>query len=491
MRVIVGSIWHESNSFSPLRTDLSAFGDLQLLAGDRIIEHHRGRGTEIGGFLSAAEHRGIDIVPTVAASALPSGPVTDEAFRFLKGKLLEGIAGAESPDGVLLALHGAMLTETLDDPEGQILREVREAIGTQVPLGVTLDHHGNVTAQMAAGADFIIGYRTHPHTDQFDVGLRAAELLHRMIAEGVRPAMSVKKVPMLIPQESSPRARARLTETIDELEGEPGVLSASFFIGYPLADIAEVGPCAVVVADGDASLAEARAADFANLMWSLRDDFAIDVPEIEEAIEEALAADGGPYVFCDLGDCLLAGGTGDVTAFLSALLAKGAPSACLALVDPEAVDACIAAGAGHDITVAVGGKSGGGSVPVTVSGRVAATGDGRYFGRGCDMSPGEIEMGRTALVETGGISLVLAEKRSAVHDPALFRAMGIEPARKKIVVVKDAFYTTITYKDIAEKIVFFNSPGLCSWDLDAANYRKVRRPIYPFDTFAFEAHSSS
>ncbi|MDP6380819.1 MAG: M81 family metallopeptidase, partial [Phycisphaerae bacterium] len=338
MHIVIGSIIHESNSFSPQATDLSAFADSELLLGHEIIDHHAGRGTEIGGILHLAAHRGIDVTPTVSATAMPAGPVTDEAFEFLSDKLLDGIkAAGGAVDAVLLVLHGAMLTETVDDPEGLLLSHVRDLLGPEVPVGMTLDHHANVTARMAEFADFFVAYRTHPHTDRFEVGVQAAELVRRMADEGLQPVMRVKKVPMLLCQESSPTARGPLVERIEQLEKKDKVLSASFCIGYSFADFAEVGPCAAVVTDADADLAERDAADFAGLMWSLRDKFSPPVPTMDDAIDEALGGEGGPYVLCDLGDCLLAGGTGDVTALLAALLRRRAENACMMLVDAAAV----------------------------------------------------------------------------------------------------------------------------------------------------------
>jgi len=492
MRMVVGSIMHESNCFSPVHANLEAFRECELLFGRDLVEHHANRRTEVGGILQVGQQRGIEIVPTISAKAMPSGPVAAEAFDFVKTRLLEGVKTAGRVDAVMLVLHGAMLTPECDDPEGLILQEARELVGPEVPVGLTLDHHANITALTAENADFIISYRTHPHTDQFQVGQQAADLMWRVVAQGLRPAMRIKKVPMLLCQESSPRPRSHLVKRIKQLENKDPVLSASFCIGYPFADIEEVGPCALVVTDNDEHLAEHEAADFANLMWSLRETFAPAVPAIEEAIKEALNSEGGPYVFCDVGDCLMAGGAGDGTAFLTALLEKRVRNACLVLVDPEAVEQCITAGVGCQITIALGGKIDRTNCqPVTVNARVSLISDGLYRGRGYDLSERQISMGQTAVLRIDHVDVVVTQKRCPVHDPALFRSLGIEPAGKKIVVVKDAFYTTMTYKAIAEKIIFFNSPGLCNWDFEPSRYRRIRRPIYPFDVTSFDAHMSS
>ncbi len=492
MQVALGSIMHESNSFSPISTSLSAFEDTELLFGDELIERHTPRKTELGGILHVAQQRNIEIIPTVSAKAMPSGPVTTEAFTFLMAKLLEGIHAAGQVDSVILALHGAMLTTDCDDPEGLILQQVRDVVGREVPVGLTLDHHANVTALMAEQADFMISYRTHPHVDHFQVGKQAAELIGRMVKEGLRPAMRTKKVPVLIPVESSPQARSHLVRRIEELESKASVLSASFFIGYAFADVEEMGPCAVVITDNDECLSEYETADFANLMWSLRDDFAIPVPTIEQAFEEAMTSKAGPFVLCDLGDCLMAGGTGDTTAFLAAILQKRVDSACLTLIDPEAVKQCIAAGVGRQTTVTLGGKiDPASSQPVTVTARVGLVSDGLYRGKGYDLAETEINMGRTVVLQIGDVDVVVTERRCPVHDPALYRSLGIQPEQKKIVVVKDAFNATMTYKPIAQKIIFLNSPGVCNWDFKPSQYHRIQRPVYPFDKLSFDAHASS
>ncbi|TKJ42907.1 hypothetical protein CEE35_09320 [Candidatus Aerophobetes bacterium Ae_b3b] len=485
MRVVLGSIWHESNTFSPTKTDLKCFKENQLLFDNDILDYHRGRkNTEIGGILEVAENKHIEIIPTVSASAIPSGPVTTAAFKFLEQNLLERIQKAKQQiDGVLLVLHGAMVTEDLDDPEGYLLHRIREIVGSSIPIGVTLDHHANVSRQMVENADFLIGYRTHPHVDQSEVGQQAAKVMSFLIENEVKPVMRMRKLPALFPGESSPKPRAKLVQRIEELERREEILSASFFIGYSLADIKEVGPCAIVVTRKDKQLAEFEADRFAQLMWKLRNEFALETVSIDEGIEQALGTSGGPILFVDTGDCFWAGGGGDVPFFLQSFLKKGVKNAVIAvIVDLEAVNKCIRTGVGKRLTVTVGGKLDQvNAKPITVTGTARVISNGKYWGKDFQFTEKEIDMGPAIVLDVNGIGVVIVSKRTSIHDPAMLRSLNIEPKDKKIIVLKDGLLNLVTYKSIAKETIFFNSPGFANWDYCKRSYQKILRPIFPLD----------
>ena len=494
MRVAVGGVWHESNTFSPIKTDLKCFQEYELLLNNHITDYHRGRkNTEVGGILEITENRHIEITGTVSASAIPSGPVTTATFKFLEQDLLERIEKIRGQiDGVLLALHGAMVTEDLDDPEGYLLHRIREIVGNTVPIGATLDHHANVSKKMVENADFLIGYRTHPHIDQGEVGQQAAKIMSFLIKNKVTPVMKMRKLPALLPGESSAEARSKLVERIKELEKREGILSASFFIGYSLADIKEVGPCAIVVTKQDKQLAEFEASRFAQLMWDLRNEFALKTLTVNKGINQALATPGGPILFIDTGDCFWAGGGGDVPFFLQSFIKKGVKNAVIAvIVDPKAVDECVEAQVGGQLTVSLGGKIDWiNAKPIVVTGTVKAISPGKYWGQDFQFTEKQIDMGPTAVIDVKGIEVVITSKRASIHDPAMLRSLNIEPKDKEIIVLKDGVLNLVSYKSIAKKTIFFNSPGLANWDYCKRSYKKIPRPIFPLDPLSLAFSNS-
>ncbi len=482
-RIALGSFMHETNTFSPIQTNIDSFRIIQLLVGEEVLNTHKNLKTEIGGIIDIALNGSIKILPTLSATALPAGKITDSTFEYLLSLLLDGIQKAhyeQTLDGVLLVLHGASVTVSCDDPEGYIIKAVRNIVGASIPIVVTLDHHANVTELMVNQSDILLSYRTHPHTDQYEIGCKSAELIIKMIEGKIKPVQKMEKVSMVVPAESSPSMRAKLEARLKDIEKKEDIISASFFIGYPFADIYNIGPAAIVITDGDKSLAEKEAVEFGELIWNLRDDFAIDVPLFEEAIDAVLKSPDKPWVFGDLGDCIMGGGTGDISELFNILLKKNVKNSCAALVDPIAVKQCIDTGIGNAINLQVGGKL----LPenfssLSVRGTIIHISKGTYIGKGYDLSVQTIERGMTVVLDVNGNNLVLTERRSPVHDPEFYRSVGIEPLEQKIIII-DAFYLTVTYKSIAKDIIFLNSPGICNWNFNPDNYKKIPKSIYMF-----------
>jgi microcystin degradation protein MlrC len=481
--IAIGSVMHESNSFSPIKTELKDFRDDQFLMDKAVFDYHRGKSTEIGGMLEVLGKNGQNPHPTLSAIAIPSGPVTEEAFAAISGKLLEKLEKIQSPDGILLALHGGMGTESIPDAEAFLLRRIRESAGPKTLIGVTLDHHANISKDMLENSDFIIGYRTHPHVDQKDVGAKAAEIMLSFLEKKIRPVMKMAKLPLLLPGESSPVPREKLLKKLEEIEKIKGVVSASFFIGFPFADINDVGACAVAVTDGNEKLAEDSADTLAALIWEQREKFTLPVVSLDEAIARAEKAGNGPAVFVDMGDCSYAGAAGDVTYFARALLEKGVKNAVVAaIIDSEAVDKCIKAGPGAEITLSIGGKLDTvNSKPLEVKGTVRLISDGRYSGRDFYLVKTEVDIGTAAVFNVRGIDIILVTRRMTTYDPALLCSLGIEPEEKKIVVLKGGMLNSITYRDIAKEIIPFKSPGFACWNFPELRYKRIPRPIYPID----------
>lgn len=475
MRIVIGCLMHESNTFSKIPTDISSFKNTQLLTGRQIIDHHKGNRTEIGGMLSALAGKRARIIPTIAAVALPSGIVKKDTYNYLKEQFLTAIRESKDPDGILFALHGSMVAEGVDDPEADLLQETREIVGDDVLMGITLDLHANVSDAMVSNADFLLGYRTHPHTDQWERGEQAGRIMISLLEKRIKPVKSFLKLPFILPAETSPEPREKILRKIQGLEKEDGILTASFFLGYPWADVPVIGPAVVVVAKENTKLAEEGTSRLAQLARELRDDFPLPTLSVDDAINEAMTEENGPIVLCDMGDCLFGGASGDVTTFLSALKRRKAANAALAaIVDPDAVQKTIRAGVGKMVKLKVGGKlDRDNSEPVQVEGKVKLIVSNPQLEDSIHRSY-EVNMGYVAVLELPySTDLILAERGGKVYEPAFLRNLGIDPERKKIIILKDAFCPILTYKDMAREVILVDSPGWCCQNLKKINYRRA------------------
>ncbi len=484
MRIVIGSIMHESNTFSTVRTTLDDFGN--RVGGDEVIELYEGTGHPVGGFLAIARREGIDLVPAIVTNACPSGPVTDHAFQFLKDKLLRSIEDAGHLDGVLLALHGAMVTESLDDPEGTILEEVRTVVGEDVYIVSSLDSHANLSPLMVRNADVLVGYRTTPHVDRRETGEEAARILIALIRKHLSPVTAMEKIPLLLSGRGATTDSEPMLSLLKKakvMEKKPGVISLSVFTGYTFADVTINGPGIVVVTDNKRELAENMANDLAREMWRVRNQFHAELVPIPDAIDQAIGTKGGPVIIADVGDNPCGGGSGDVTVLLEHLIKKGVSNTAVALfVDPDAVAKSIQAGVGEYVSLHLGGKIDvKGGKPLRVKGRVRVLFEGRFRHQEAVARGTWEDMGRTAVIDIDGIDVIIVEKAIRVSDPAIFSSVGIEPRDKKIVVVKDGLQFLVCYQSFAKKIIFADTPGWTSPNLSRLAFKHIQRPVFPLD----------
>ena len=484
IRVAVGGIYHESNTFFSQPMTVERFAESRLDYGQDVELCWRDTCSEMAGFLAGARKWGWEVVPTMMAWGMPSGAVTAQAFETLCGELESRIHGAGKLDGVLLSLHGAMVSEQYADADGEILRRIRKVIGAEVPFVVTLDFHANLTEQMVRWADILVGYDTYPHVDQVERGLEAAMLLHRMV-DGWRPHMALARRPMLPHILSQCTERSPMQEVIEDahvLERQEEVSCVSVFAGFPYTDVPEAGFSVVAVAEtGEAATRTAEG--LADRVWGHRADFSRELPQPGQAVQEAISQSRGLTVLADIGDNLGAGTPGDGTVLLAELVRQNAQGALVLLCDPAAVEACAAAGVRNRLTLSVGAKCDRHhGDPLLITGTVRLLADGIYQNVG-PMRDGVMEdQGRTAVVDTGGVLLVLTEHRMPMWNLQQLRSLGIDPAGLKIIVVKSAIAYRAAYVPIASHILEVDTPGLSAADVRRFPYKKLRRPIYPLDT---------
>jgi microcystin degradation protein MlrC len=492
MRIAIGEFKQETNTFARTPTELEHFRNFHLWYGDEVITNSRDTNCEIAGFIDVCEAAGHELLPTMAAFALSSGAVTQAAYQTLRDELLARLAALQPFDAVLLALHGAMVVEGEDDPDGATIEAVRELIGPGTPFVVSMDLHANVTRRCVEHADAIVGFRTSPHIDLRDTGQRAAQVLVRWLAGEVRPVMAAVKIPMVTPASthvhSLPGPFQRLMQASAALE-QNGVLSTTVFTVQPWLDIEEMGFATVAVTDGDQGLAERVAAQLAEQAWFERDAFMeISLAAPAAAIARALAHDSGPVVLSDLADGTGAGSPGDATAVIAALLEADPPRTALVCVrDPEAVERAIAAGVGGAFDADVGGKLDNVyNQPVRYTGIVEFAGPASFRFAGGGYTGVEMEMGPSAVVRHNNIHLLITSRSVFTVDPEMYRAVGLEPSDAQIVVVKSHIQFRAGYDPIAKEIILLDTPGMSADHLDQFEWRKVPRPLFPFDrTIAF------
>jgi len=491
VHIIIATMSHETNTFSPVVTDLDRFagGRGVPLCGEEAIRIYTGTASCVGGFLQAAAERGATVSVPVVASAPPSGPVENDAYEYIARRIVD--AAGEGPDAILLDLHGAMVTRTYEDGEGELLRRIR-AVAPDVPIGVALDMHANVYPDMVRCATVISGYQTYPHVDMDGTALKAGRLTLAALAGKVRPVMAWGNAPMLphvMRQGTDDYPNRALQERAREMEAE-GALSVSLFTGFPHADISNAGLSVVVVTDGNQGLAERYRDELLDRAWEDRRDFVYEVEPLPASLARARAlaveADG-PVLLLDHYDNTASGGTMDTTEVLGAVLDEGLEDvAVFGIYDPAAVRAMEEAGVGAEVTVSLGGKLpmpalARQSAPLTVTGRVKLLSEGR-FPATVAMSRGlEMNMGKTAVLAVGSVDIVVISRHIEPFDPGCFRSLGIEPTARRFLMLKSRIHYRVGFRPLVAHVVECAGRGVCTSDYSELTFEHVRRPIYPLD----------
>jgi microcystin degradation protein MlrC len=488
MRIGVGCFVQETNSFSPFTTRLE---DFDWVFGDEIIERSKGADSEIRGFCDVLTQAHHEVASLFAGRArVTSGPIEASEFERGKSLVLEQVRKAWKLDGLLLALHGAMCAEGTDDCEGALLRALRELVGREFPIIVTLDLHANVTEQIVANADAVIGYKTYPHTDLYETGQAAAQMLIRTLQNEIRPVTVMQKIPLIVPAENMHTTNGPMGEVFFTGEAiratHPQILCVSVFGVQPWLDINEMGGATVVVVDRDPSIGRRCAVQMAKKFWELKDDFEVALVEPQEAVRAALALGGKPVVLAESSDSPSAGSPGDSADLLRAILAVApGASAALWVRDKPAVVRARELGPGARLQTQVGGSLDKRfRQPCALDGVIRSLSDGHFVFKGAFRGM-EAHMGRTAVVDVGKISVILSENGAFMVDPEVFRSQGIEPRDREIVVVKSAAQFRSDYGTFAAGIIMVDTPGVSSANLRTLPYQRVSRPIYPLDRIEF------
>ncbi len=488
-RIAVGGILHESNTFCPQLTGLDAFNGRATCRNHEVEAEFGAAAHEVGGFFAGAREHSLQLVPTLVANATPSGTVADEAFEALVGELIERVQGAGRIDGLLLALHGAMVTQSHHDADAEVLRRIRRKMGPEVPIVVTHDAHANVAPEEIELCSALVIYKEVPHVDQRERGRQAARIMSRIVRDGTRPGQAIEKPPMLyniLFHDTTKPPMLPLVTELKRLEREDSrILAASAAVGYQYADVPQMGPSIVVVTDGDSGLARQESRRLAGLMWEHRHEMVIDLPDAHEAVRRALRSDQLPVVLVDLGDNIGGGSAGDGTVLLAELVRQGVSGFAVAINDPKAVERAFRIGVGGPFDADIGGKRdslhGG---PVRISGRVKLLYDGKYIETAARHGGMRyLDQGATAVLEIGDSSqrdpsfVLLNSKRHPPFSLGQLTSAGIQPEQLRVIVVKAAVAFRAAYEPVAGMIIPVDTQGLTAVNPRRFTYARAGREL--------------
>ncbi len=506
-RIAIAGISHESNSFNSAKTVLEDFDSafpfrapagatrpesLAMKTEEARAEFLREAAkasTTVSGYVEAASRLGLDLYPTLVTDATPKGPVTDAAFNSMMAVMLRELKAAPPLDGVLLALHGAMVVESYPSGDEEIVRRVREAMGPAMPIIVTHDFHANVSPETVKLSNTLITYKETPHIDTKERGIQAAEIMAGMVAGKVKPTQAIVKPPMvynLVFQYTKALPLLPIVNESRRLERDPKILAVSVPGGYQWGDAPWMGPSVIVVTDNDPALAQREAQRLSDMLWATRDQLVLKNPDAATAVGQAMKAERFPVALIDMGDNIGGGTPGDSTFLLEELVKQKAEGWVVVLADVEAADAAFRAGVGAPFDHLVGGKTDAGhGKPVRIRGRVRSLHEGRYVETEIRHGGGRYwDMGHTAVIHVEGSTLdvpnlvLLTKLRSSPNSIHQLVSNGVYVERQKIIVVKGNIAPRAAYEPVAGVIIPVDTPGATAVNPARFTFTKVRRPLF-------------
>ncbi len=498
-RILTAGLFHETHTFVD---GLTGWGDFEVVVGADVFKK-RGDASPTDGFLEAAERVGFDVIPTVDARATPSGTVADGAFEAFWTEFANRArpALATGVDGIFLVLHGAMVTESHADLEGEFLARIRALPGgVDVPIFGVLDLHANVTARMCTLANGLVMYRENPHTDARHAAQRGTALLARCLREGCRAHMEWARPPLVW----SPPATGTATDPMQALErwalelerSQPDIWACNVAAGFSFADTPDTGVSLSVVTVGAPGCARPWLEMGAQLAWASRASADVSYPPVEDVVAGLVAAGrigpgaargAWPVILVEPADNIGAGAPGSGTGILRALVAQGIPNSLVVINDPAAVLGLADLPVGGQRRIAMGGlgsKQDAG--PVTLDVTLQARSDGSFTledkqSHLASMAGTRIEMGACAVVQGSGVTVLLTSRKTPPFDLGQLRSQGLEPRKFAVIGVKAAVAHRRAYDPIADASYWVDTPGPCSSNLTRFPWRRLRRPVWPLD----------
>ena len=486
MRIGIIALLQESNTFIAQATRLEHFQQELLATGEAVRERLAGSHHEVGGMLHALEDEREEAVPIFAARALPFGVVERAAIQRLLEMMMSAVDAAGPIDGLLVAPHGATVSEPWPDVDGHWLTELRHRLGPDKPIVGTLDPHGNLSHAMVAACDALIAYRTNPHLDQRARGIDAARLIVRTLRGQLRPTMAAAYPPITINIEKQHTAEEpclSLYRLADKQLLDERVRSNSIMLGFPYADVAEMGSATIVVTDNEPALAQQLANELASYIWDHRTEFEGELLGIEASLDKA-AGLAGSVCLLDMGDNVGGGSPGDGTLIAQVIQERKLPKSLVVLHDPESVALAEAIGEWGTGLFRVGGKADKLHGPPLAC---EATVQGLFDGKFDEPHPrhGGIQsydQGRTAVVRTDhGLTIVLTSRRTPPFSLRQLTASGLDPAEFHLIVTKGVNAPIAAYREVCKHFIRVNTPGCTTADPSQLDYKHRRRPMFPFE----------
>ena len=485
-RIAIGGMQHETNTFAPSKADYAAFeaggGWPPVQYGEAVFPAVAGANIPAAGAIEALRAKGHQLVGTAWAAASPSAHVTTDAFERIIGGMVSELKRQLPVDGVCLDLHGAMVTDAHEDGEGEILRRVRAVVGPRVPVAASLDLHCNFTRAMFERSDALVAYRTYPHVDMAETGARAADLLERMLRTGTRLAKHWRALDYLtgLPSQCS---FIEPCKAIYEEIARQGGTTLSFTPGFPMADFPECGMAVFGYGPDEKSTGEA-VERLRGMVADAEKDFALDLHLPDDAVAHArrLGEAGAPVVLADTQDNPGAGGNGDTTGLLRSLIGQDAHDAVLGLlVDGAAAAQAHAMGLGATSVFRLGGRSGiPGDAPLEGEFTVEQLGDGRFTCSGPMFKGFRMQLGSMALLRSKaapGVRVAIASRKCQAGDQDMFRHLGVEPRRSRILALKSSVHFRADFEPIAKEILVVKAPGPALADPTEFRWTRLRKGL--------------
>jgi len=485
-RVGIIAIAHESNTFLQRPTTLEDYQRSVLLRGENIRNEYRNAHHEVSGFLETLEQAGVEAVPLLMAHTTPGGIIVEGTVEALWGMAQEEWEKAGPLDAFLVAPHGAAVDAGHGDMDGWWLTELRQKVGADVPIISTLDPHANVTEKMIAACDASITYRRNPHLDQKQRGIEAASLIVRALRGEIKPTQAVSLPPFAINierQHTDSDPCKSLQAKVQEIRDRPKVLSASVILGFPYADVPEMGSGFIVVTDNDPALARQYADELTDYLWEHKNDFRGVMISIDEALEQA-ANSPKPVCLLDMGDNVGGGSPADGTLILHALRKRGGLKGFGTLFDPDAVQRAMTVKPGERITLSMGGNTDPlHGEPFVAEVTVRSFHEGKF--RETEARHGgrtQHNMGQAAVVDTDdNLTIMLTSRRSGSSSLQQLISSNVDPLAYDVLIAKGVHAPVAAYAPVCPTLIRVNTPGITTADMDQLEYKNRRKPLFPFE----------
>lgn len=488
MRIATGGFYHETNSFGNVLVTPEVLKACTI-SSQAWFQTYRNVRYYDGGLIDEADALGITMIPTVKYIMNPSGPTTREAFEHARDSLVALLAEEyekQPYDAIALTLHGAGSADGYPDVEGEILRALRQKMGTQIPVGIVLDLHANVTDAMVTLADVTVGIKCYPHVDEYDAARMMLRQLHKIVATGKKPCQKLVKLPwFLTPAQgvtTSGPAHAVQQQCILREQSDPQLIWAAFFQGFPYDDEVHAGVSIVTVAE-TVEAAQRNALQIAQYAWAHRADFTVPINSAEQAVDLALAYKEFPVLIHESSDNPGGGTPADGTHLLRELLRRNVPSAFGYIFDPEVAAQAVTAGVGAVISCRLGGKTDhlhGDPIEIE-NAYIKAISDGKYVIKSPMGKGRRINLGPAACLVVGNVSIIVGSRtRTQTMDDGPFLLGGIDWREKKLLAIKSSQHFKGWWADKVPHIISCESPGIQTADLQALPFQNIDRNFYPF-----------